>query len=122
MAITIIQPKPIPRYTGRDVRASSDTDSDSEMGGVDLDGDVSMNTGHSSKRANHSSDIVTPGEVITDDSQYMRYVCKSHMPCAQHISQSQITNAILIPTTEATGPTLSLRTIQLPSSLPWQAS
>lgn len=67
MAITIIQPKPAVQHVRRDEGASSD--SDSENGGVDLDGDVSMSLG---KPTNHSSDIVTPGEVITEDTQYMR--------------------------------------------------
>lgn len=67
MAITIIQPKPVPRYTGR--RSSAGSDSDSDDGGVDIEGDIKMATGRSS--ASHS-DIVTPGEVITTNPQWMR--------------------------------------------------
>lgn len=68
MAITIIQPKPVPRYTGR--RSSAGADSDSDDGGVDIEGDIKMaTTGRSS--ASHS-DIVTPGEVITTNPQWMR--------------------------------------------------
>lgn len=83
MAITIIQPKPIPRYSGHRHEAGasdSDSDSDSEAGGVDIEGDISMSKGGSSsnrpaKRARYGrSDIVTPGEVITDDPQWMRLV------------------------------------------------
>lgn len=76
MPITIIQPRPTPQFISRDDGASSDSDSeDSPGGGVDLDleGDISMTTGRPSKRAKYSDDIVTPGEVITDDTQFMRY-------------------------------------------------
>lgn len=72
MPITIIQPRPTPQFVHRDGGASSDSDSDA--GGVDLEGDVSMSMGRPSKRAKYGDDIVTPGEVITDDTQYMRYV------------------------------------------------
>lgn len=67
MAITIIQPKPVPRYTRRTSSAGSDSDSDD--GGVDIEGDIKMATGRSA--ASHS-DIVTPGEVITTNPQWMR--------------------------------------------------
>jgi len=73
MAITIIQPRPTPQYIKRDDGASSDSDSDdSGDGGVDLEGDVSMSMARPSKRVKYSDDIVTPGEVITDDTQFMR--------------------------------------------------
>ncbi|ROV95701.1 hypothetical protein VMCG_07589 [Cytospora schulzeri] len=72
MPITIIQPKPIPRYSARSTSPGSD--SDSEMGGVDIDGDFTIPT--SLRRAKHGhdedDDIVTPGEVITDNPQWMR--------------------------------------------------
>ncbi|KAG6358598.1 hypothetical protein INS49_012116 [Diaporthe citri] len=67
MAITIIQPKPVPRYTRRTSSAASDSDSDD--GGVDIEGDIKMATGRPA--ASHS-DIVTPGEVITTNPQWMR--------------------------------------------------
>ncbi|KAI7788304.1 exosome complex exonuclease rrp4 [Diaporthe eres] len=67
MAITIIQPKPVPRYTRRTSSAGSDSDSDD--GGVDIEGDIKMATGRAA--ASHS-DIVTPGEVITTNPQWMR--------------------------------------------------
>ncbi|KAH8784959.1 hypothetical protein F5883DRAFT_533849 [Diaporthe sp. PMI_573] len=67
MAITIIQPKPVPQHTRRTSSAGSDTDSDD--GGVDIEGDIKMATARSS--AGHS-DIVTPGEVITTNPQWMR--------------------------------------------------
>ena len=65
MAITILAPAPaeIPH------QAESSSD-DSDDGGVDLEGDVRMRP---AKRARHSHEMVTPGEIITDDSQWMRY-------------------------------------------------
>ncbi|KAG0652166.1 Ribosomal RNA-processing 4 [Hyphodiscus hymeniophilus] len=64
MAITILAPAPaiIP------YQAESSPD-DSDDGGVDLQGDVSMRP---AKRARHSREIITPGEIITDDAQWMR--------------------------------------------------
>lgn len=67
MAITIIQPKPVPQYTRRTSSAGSDSDSDD--GGVDIEGDIKMATGRSPSGLN---DIVTPGEVITTNPQWMR--------------------------------------------------
>lgn len=67
MAITIIQPKPVPQYTRR--TSSEGSDSDSDDGGVDIEGDIKMATARSA--ASHS-DIVTPGEVITTNPQWMR--------------------------------------------------
>jgi exosome complex component RRP4 len=72
MPITIIAPKAvIPQYQALQ-NDSSDSGSDSDSGGVDLEGDVRMRP---AKRArhNHDYDIVTPGEVITSDSQWMRW-------------------------------------------------
>jgi exosome complex component RRP4 len=66
MAITILAPAPatVENY------ADSDTSSD-EDGGVNLHGDIDMRP---KKRARHhgSSSIVTPGETVTDDPQWMR--------------------------------------------------
>jgi len=66
MAITIIQPKPVSHHD----ESINDSDSDSDSsGGIDLDGDVSM----TAKSLRHAElDLVTPGEVITDDAQWMR--------------------------------------------------
>jgi len=64
MAITILAPAPA--ATNNQVDDSSD---DSDDGGVDLQGDIDMRP---AKRAKHS-DIVTPGEMVTDDAQWMRY-------------------------------------------------
>jgi exosome complex component RRP4 len=68
MPITILQPAAAARQPFYDPDASG-SDSDSE-GGVDLDGDVSM--GRPAKRARRDEAIVTPGEVITEDPQWMR--------------------------------------------------
>ncbi|KAI0853308.1 hypothetical protein F5Y00DRAFT_225967 [Daldinia vernicosa] len=69
MPITILQPALLPAHSPRD--ASYDSESDSE-GGVDLEGDISMM--RPAKRARRTGDdsIVTPGEVITEDPQWMR--------------------------------------------------
>ena len=66
MPITILQPKPAPRRQADSIH-HSDSDSDSSGGGIDLDGDVSM----TARQAD--TDLVTPGELITDDPQWMRY-------------------------------------------------
>jgi hypothetical protein len=64
MAITILAPTPagVPYPTANS--------SDSEDGGADLEGDLDMRP---SKRARRQKDIVTPGEIVTDDPQWMRY-------------------------------------------------
>ena len=70
MPITILQPKPAPRRPAA-LAYDSDADSDSS-GGIDLDGDVAM-TAHKA-----DTDLVTPGELITDDPQWMRYALPSY--------------------------------------------
>lgn len=79
-----------------DEDSSSEDDegsSDSEAGGVDIEGDIAMRIKKESRRpakrvktaqqqqqqqgygqGAKKSDIVTPGEIITDDPQWMRYV------------------------------------------------
>jgi exosome complex component RRP4 len=66
MAITILAPAPAV------VGNYAESDSSDEDGGVDLEGDIDMRP---KKRARHhgSSSIVTPGETVTDDPQWMRY-------------------------------------------------
>jgi exosome complex component RRP4 len=66
MAITILAPAPAALH-----QTVNDSDDDSDNGGVDLDGDSDMRP---SKRARRSKDIVTPGETVTDDPQWMRSV------------------------------------------------
>lgn len=70
MPITILQPSLAkePIYVNRN-SYGSESDTDSE-GGVDLEGDISM--GRPTKRARRDESIVTPGEVITEDPQWMR--------------------------------------------------
>ncbi|KAI0535360.1 hypothetical protein GGR58DRAFT_447057 [Xylaria digitata] len=70
MPITILQPAPPPGYNPHHT-PDVGSDSDSE-GGVGLEGDASM--GRPSKRFRWSDDdaIVTPGEIITEDPQWMR--------------------------------------------------
>jgi exosome complex component RRP4 len=79
MPITILAPRPTrPARHDPEEDVSSPSDTDSEAGGVDLDGDLPMT--RPSKRArlttNQSAsgadEIVTPGELITDDPQWMR--------------------------------------------------
>lgn len=67
MAITILAPAPAVPYQ----IADTVDDEDSEDGGVDLEGDSEMRP---AKRARHDSanDLVTPGETVTDDPQWMR--------------------------------------------------
>ncbi|KAI1104744.1 hypothetical protein F4804DRAFT_306205 [Jackrogersella minutella] len=69
MPITILHPGAVPVHNPKDTSYDSDSDSD---GGVDLEGDVSMM--RPAKRARRTGDIsiVTPGEIITEDSQWMR--------------------------------------------------
>ncbi len=66
MAITILAPIPAVPY-----QYASGSGDDSDDGGVDLEGDLNMRP---TKRARHSSakDLVTPGETVTDDPQWMR--------------------------------------------------
>ncbi|CAJ2502675.1 Uu.00g100690.m01.CDS01 [Anthostomella pinea] len=72
MPITILQPAPVPVFNDTRNDHASASDSDSDEGGVDLEGDISMM--RPSKRARRTEDdsIVTPGEVITEDPQWMR--------------------------------------------------
>ncbi|KAL2110927.1 hypothetical protein VUR80DRAFT_544 [Thermomyces stellatus] len=65
MPITILQPKPAAPRQRVESLYDSDADSDSS-GGIDLDGDVAM----TARQAD--TDLVTPGELITDDPQWMR--------------------------------------------------
>ncbi|KFX97026.1 hypothetical protein V497_04445 [Pseudogymnoascus sp. VKM F-4516 (FW-969)] len=66
MAITILAPAP----PIQDVDYDSSSDSGSD-GGADLDGDLDMRPKKRARRAGTTS-IVTPGEVVTDDPQWMR--------------------------------------------------
>ncbi|KAK4191112.1 exosome complex component rrp4 [Podospora australis] len=79
MPITILPPKssrPIPsrRADPEDVPSDSDSDTSSQAGGADLDGDIPMITtaNKSSPKYDSNTGIVTPGELITSDPQWMR--------------------------------------------------
>lgn len=69
MAITILAPAPAPvAFTARTVGQDLED-------GYDHDGDADMeDSGRPTKRPRISSVIVTPGEVVTDDPQWMRYL------------------------------------------------
>jgi exosome complex component RRP4 len=79
MAITILSPRPPPQPeqpADTSMLNASDSDSDdSNSGGVDLQGDVTM---RAAKRRRPSlddeglEDILTPGSIITTDTQWMR--------------------------------------------------
>lgn len=73
MAITILAPAP-------PTQAFKDDDYDYEDGGVDLEGDINMDlntTRPSTRKAGLG--MVTPGETVTDDPQWMRFD-PSHTP------------------------------------------
>ncbi|TVY13341.1 Exosome complex component rrp4 [Lachnellula arida] len=63
MAITILAPAPA------GVPYLRENSPDPEDGGADLEGDHDMRP---AKRARHKKDVVTPGEIVTDDPQWMR--------------------------------------------------
>jgi exosome complex component RRP4 len=65
MAITILAPTPA------SLPYKPNDSSDDDEGGVDLQGDTDMRP---AKRARYKKDIVTPGETVTDDPQWMRYI------------------------------------------------
>ncbi|KAJ5010513.1 Exosome complex component rrp4 [Colletotrichum sp. SAR 10_99] len=69
MPITILAPRRTPARP-KLAQRPSDSDSDSD-GGVDIEGDVSMSRPAKRPRGDNY-EIVTPGEVITDDPQWMR--------------------------------------------------
>jgi exosome complex component RRP4 len=54
--------------------AAYDSDSDSSSGGADIEGDISMQASKRARSGGQGNEIVTPGEVITDDPQWMRHV------------------------------------------------
>jgi exosome complex component RRP4 len=64
MAITILAPAPAVPY-----QIVKDSEDEDDNGGVDLEGDSDMRP---LKRARRTKDIVTPGEIVTDDPQWMR--------------------------------------------------
>ncbi|PVH85357.1 hypothetical protein DL98DRAFT_483925 [Cadophora sp. DSE1049] len=93
MAITILVPVPAVPY-----QPANDSDDDSDDGGADLEGDLNMRP---AKRARTSAkDLVTPGETVTDDPQWMRghgtYVASSNTDIIATVSGTiQKTNKLL---------------------------
>jgi exosome complex component RRP4 len=72
MPITILNPHPVaqPSFSTAVARRNADSDSDSEAGGVDLQGDVNM----AHQDDEESTEVLTPGTVITSDPKWMRQV------------------------------------------------
>ncbi|KAL7268406.1 Exosome complex component rrp4 [Rhizina undulata] len=66
--ISILPPKPAPTKVFSHLEATSEDED--ELRGFDEEGDVPMGGAHSAKKARVS--IVTPGEVVTSDPQWMR--------------------------------------------------
>lgn len=92
MPITIHNPQPAaqaprrPRAVDIDMDVASDSDSDSETGGAVIQGDIPMLDDDNESIAQGEDDeyegqgdargeILTPGTVITSNSQWMRYCC-----------------------------------------------
>ncbi len=68
MPITILPPAPPPQ-----VSYEAYSDDDDEMG-LDSEGDVDMEIGRTYKNPPLSRrHVVTPGELVTDDTQWMRF-------------------------------------------------
>lgn len=76
MAITILPPPPPPQDYD-----DSDSESDeSDDGGVALDNDGDLDMRPKKRaRTGESKSVVTPGEVVTDDPQWMRLVFLSYL-------------------------------------------
>lgn len=88
MPITIHNPQPAapaprrPRAVDIDMDVPSDSDSDSESGGAAIQGDIPMLDDESvaqdeddedEEQGDARDEILTPGTVITSNSQWMRY-------------------------------------------------
>lgn len=68
MPISILPPAPAPPIN----YGAQSSDEDEEF---DFEGDVDMEGAErGSKRQRTQKHIVTPGELVTDDSQWMRYI------------------------------------------------
>jgi len=86
MPITILPPAP-PPSNAYDNKYKKDEDSDSDL---DLDGDIDMEgVNRGSKRLRISrKHIVTPGELVTDDVQWMRY----NQCCSKNLKIKSLTS------------------------------
>lgn len=67
MAITILAPEPV----AEPYESDRDSAEDSDDGGANLEGDIDMQP--KKRRRNDYDDVVTPGQSVTDDPQWMRY-------------------------------------------------
>lgn len=77
MAITILPPPPPPQ----DYDDSDSSADESDDGGVALDNDGDLDMRPKKRaRTGESKSVVTPGEVVTDDPQWMRYVAITLLP------------------------------------------
>jgi hypothetical protein len=74
MAITILAPAQPPALNEGDGSAD-----ESDNGGVGLEGDGDMPPAKRARPSGH--DIVTPGETVTDDPQWMRYSTPFSVSC-----------------------------------------
>lgn len=74
MAITILAPAQPPAPNEGDGSAD-----ESDNGGVGLEGDGDMPPAKRARPSGH--DIVTPGETVTDDPQWMRYSTPFSVSC-----------------------------------------
>lgn len=92
MPITIHNPQPAapaprrPRAVDIDMDVASDSDSDSGTGGAAIQGDIPMHDDDNEsipqdeddefeEQGDARDEILTPGTVITSNSQWMRYCC-----------------------------------------------
>lgn len=106
MPITIHNPQPAaavprrPRAVDIDMDVPSDSDSDSETGGAAIQGDIPMLDDESiaqdeddedEEQGDTRDEILTPGTVITSNSQWMRYcyLYLSHLHYPFHPSISR---------------------------------
>lgn len=85
MPITILAPRGTASQHKPPAHHAADSDSDSD-GGADIEGDISMRPAKRARGDNY--EIVTPGEIITDDPQWMRFVCLSQPPPTPHLPPS----------------------------------
>lgn len=69
MPITILNPQPATPRTFAPAIVRSDSDSESDGGGVDIHGDVNMEDAD----GQDITEVLTPGTVITSDPKWMRY-------------------------------------------------
>lgn len=79
MPITILNPRPAAQqsFDPAVARKVSDSDSESDDGGVDIHGDVSMADQEHEGDDDETTEVLTPGTIITSDPKWMRYLSTS---------------------------------------------